>query len=154
MNANSRYDSYDLDAIYGDPRLGHWNDSYAGSNNIEIDENYKMTWPDGYWERYEELRQTALRVSKAISVHMVMRLDGRYHVYALMSSGANLAGPVYGKVATDRHAAWENFINKFEAEATHSKAAKPAPMKSDSLNGVKDVQEFGRRFREEKKRRR
>lgn len=141
---------YDHAAIYDDPQLGYWDPPYATTNHVEIDESYRMKWPPGYWERYDELRETALRVSKALSAHVVMRLDGRYHVYALMSAGANLAGPTYGPVATDRHEAWENFIKKFTEDTKNINTTKNGKA---SINGVAGVQEFGRRFREEKRRR-
>lgn len=103
---------YEALPIYGDPNLGYWDP--GGPQEVEIDDNYKMKWPDGYWQDYERLRERAFKVSNALSLHMVMCLNGRYRVYALMPAGVGSAGPTYGPEHHDRLGAWEQFIAGFE----------------------------------------
>lgn len=96
---NENYDYYNFDAPL--------------KQEIEVDDSYKITWPEGYWSEYDVLKQEALKASDALSVSMVMGFSGRYRVYALMSSGAMKAGPRWGPEASDRLGAWRAFIQDF-----------------------------------------
>lgn len=72
-------------------------------------EKFEIKWPEGYWFRCDELARKASKAAGDVPVMMVMRLDGGYHVHAIMRMG-NRVQPVNGPRAGDRHAAWEAFI--------------------------------------------
>lgn len=98
------------DELYG---LGYLNEPMPPENEV-VDARYKIEWPPGYWEEYDQLRKDALRVSSALLIHMVMGITGKYRVYALMPKGSADAGPMWGPEGHDRLAAWKAFIETFE----------------------------------------
>lgn len=98
-------------SIYGDSNLG--DHGWGGDFEYDVDPNFKMKWPDGYWERYDELKREAQTFSQAIALHMVVCLNGNYRVYALMPVGLGKSGPRFGPEARDRHAAWQAFLDTF-----------------------------------------
>jgi len=111
--------------IFGDPNLGYYEG--GGDFEHEVDLNYKTEWPEGYWETYEALKREAQTFSQAIALHMVVCLNGRYRVYALMPVGIGKSGPQLGPEANDRHAAWNAFIGSFIK--TETSTAQLAPTK-------------------------
>ncbi len=102
--------------IYGDPNLGYYEGDFGSSESDFVHHAPVTEWPAGYWPKYEELRAEAKKVSQALALHVVVGLNGRYHVYALMPVGIGKSGPTRGPEANDRNAAWEAFIGTFKAK--------------------------------------
>jgi hypothetical protein len=118
-----RFNKAMADDLYG---LGYLNDPPPPREDVP-EANYKIEWPVGYWEEYERLRRDALALSGALVVHMVMGINGRFQVYALMpetNKVAQVAGPLRGPEAHDRLLAWQAFNETFRPKTIHVPANK------------------------------
>ncbi len=90
-------------------------------NKFESDEEFghasddvpAKKWPEGYWERYEALRDTARSACGRRSANVVALMNGHFEVRFLDSKGAEHTGPI----SSDRHSALEKFIAQYEVSA-------------------------------------
>jgi hypothetical protein len=136
--------------IYDDPGLGYWNEGPRPTNDVPESDVYKTVWPEGYWELYADLQKVALEVSEALDVHMVMCMDNKFCVYALMPAGKAVreGGVLHGPKADDRIAAWKAFIRTF---APKSVTIPAGTVKLGSPNANNDVMVDGEKFAEQLK---
>lgn len=96
---------YEID-IYGDFRAHIESDEPDFSFGPYHREDFKIVWPPGYWEEYDQLRVEAGRLSGDPHVRIIVKLNSTYQV----RSGT--AGRyVYGPETSDRLEAWASFIN-------------------------------------------
>jgi hypothetical protein len=78
-------------------------------------------FPPEYWSKYATLQEKAQLISNAYAIHIVLLMDGRYRVYALLPGvGLRAAGACYGPAATDRNEAFRLFIEEQTAQRVQS----------------------------------
>lgn len=131
---------FNQNAIYDDPNLGYYDD--PALPQVLIDVGYKIQWPEGYWDEYELLRKEAATASKAIILHMVMCLNGKYSVYAVLPARLGESGEVWGLERNDRLTAWKAFIGGFTPIVLPAGEVKLGPNKNSDVMVVgKDLED-------------
>lgn len=96
--------------IYGDPNLGYYEGDFgSGEPDFVHHAHIQEWWSADYWREYEMLRERARKSTGAISLNMVVLIDGNYRVSAMLPD----RGRVYGPPTYCRNVAWVKFETAF-----------------------------------------